>query len=160
RYVGAGSDQLIRRRALVLDGEKAAASLGTARRCAGPGLADHEVAGLDVLGARGRRGHDGDEGCKYEPGCHFFHVRLRWGGGPCCIRCTSRREHTAGEWMEQEVLFVEEIVDPEIERETHGRVIVNLRIEHEVILEGSEQVRNGVIQVSNIACRCNAPRPC
>jgi hypothetical protein len=62
--------------------------------------------------------------------------------------------------MEQEVLFVEEIVDPEIERETPGRVIVNLRIEHEVILEGSEQVRNGVIQASNIACRCNAPRRC
>jgi len=50
--------------------------------------------------------------------------------------------------MEQEVLFVEEIVDPEIERETHGRVIVNLRIAHEVIVEGSEQVRNdiGVVQ--------------
>lgn len=34
--------------------------------------------------------------------------------------------------MEQEVLLVEEIVDPEIECETPGRVIVNLRIDHEV----------------------------
>ena len=49
------ADQPVRRRALVLDGEIAAGDLRAARRGPAPGLRDDEIAGLDLLGARGRR---------------------------------------------------------------------------------------------------------
>src|SRR5882724_5516519 len=45
------ADQPVRRRALVLDGEVAAADFGATRRGAAPGLRDYEIAGLDLLGA-------------------------------------------------------------------------------------------------------------
>ena len=52
--IAGAADQPVRRRALVLDGEIAARDLGAAGRRAAPGLRDDEIAGLDLLGARGR----------------------------------------------------------------------------------------------------------
>src|ERR1700722_20826622 len=46
------ADQPVRRRALVLDGEVAAADFGATRRGAAPGLRNYEISGLDLLGAR------------------------------------------------------------------------------------------------------------
>ena len=50
--------------------------------------------------------------------------------------------------MEQEVLLVEEIIDAEIEREILRRVVVDLHVDDEVIVEGAEDVGDdvGVIQ--------------
>lgn len=55
---------------------------------------------------------------------------------------------SAGERMEQEVLLVEEIVDAEVEGEVLGRTIVNLHVDHEIVVEGAEYMRDnvGIIQ--------------
>jgi len=54
RYIARSVDQPVRRAALVLDGEIAAAGLRPLRRGAAPGLADNEITGLDLVGTRGR----------------------------------------------------------------------------------------------------------
>src|SRR6185369_8231453 len=51
--IAGAADQPVRRRALVLDREKAARDLRAAGRCPAPGLRDDEIAGLDLLGVRG-----------------------------------------------------------------------------------------------------------
>src|SRR5262249_33039304 len=102
------ADKLVRRAALVLDGEEAAADLGAARRCAGPGLRDHEIAGLDVVGARGRceTNEDGstedparDQGAGRLFGLHsdapflLFHC-TKWAAG-CSVPSTPTKAKTS-----------------------------------------------------------------
>jgi hypothetical protein len=64
--IAGAADQAVWRRALVLDREKAARNLRASRRRAAPGLRNDEVAGLDLLGVRGRtqeskQGGEGEE---------------------------------------------------------------------------------------------------
>src|ERR1700722_903137 len=47
---------------------------------------------------------------------------------------------SAREGMEQEVLLVEEIIDPEIEREIRRRIVVDLQVDPEEFVEGAEHV--------------------
>src|ERR1700760_966233 len=51
---------------------------------------------------------------------------------------------SAGERMEQEVLLVEDVIDPEIEREIFRRVVMHLQVDHEEIIEGPVDVRNDI----------------
>ena len=74
--VSGPADQPVRRSALVLDGEIAAADLGPPRRGAAPGLRDHEIAGLDLLGAERvarkfaiRKAHAAARATDINPGC-------------------------------------------------------------------------------------------
>jgi hypothetical protein len=50
--------------------------------------------------------------------------------------------------VEQEVLLVEEVIDPEIEREIFGGVVMDLHVHDEVVIEGAVDVGDdvGVIQ--------------
>jgi hypothetical protein len=52
RDIGGSADQTVRRVALVFDGEIAASGLRPLRRGVALGLADDEVAGLDIIGMR------------------------------------------------------------------------------------------------------------
>jgi hypothetical protein len=66
RDIAGAADQPVRRRALVFDRQKAARNLRAAGRRAAPGLRDDEIAGLDLLGVRGRtpdskQGGEGEE---------------------------------------------------------------------------------------------------
>src|SRR5512143_1614294 len=50
-----------------------------------------------------------------------------------------RRQHIgpARERMEQEILLIEDIIDAEVEREVVRRVVVDLRVHHEEIVESA-----------------------
>ena len=48
----------------------------------------------------------------------------------------ARTKVLPGKRMKQEVLFVEEIIDPEIEREIRRRVVVDFHVHHDVTIEG------------------------
>src|SRR3954464_10316547 len=48
------------------------------------------------------------------------------------------------EGMEQEVLLIEQIIYPEIEREIPGGVVMDLHVHHEEVIEGTEDMRNAV----------------
>jgi hypothetical protein len=72
------------------------------------------------------------------PASCFFRLEF----SPTCSERVFRGENegSAGKWMEQEVLFVEDIIDPEIEREILGRVVMDLHIHHEEIIERAEHM--------------------
>src|SRR6185312_3571360 len=61
-----------------------------------------------------------------------------------------RRENVSPsrERMEQEVLFVEQIIDSEIEREILRGVVVHFHVHHKKVVEGAEYMRDdiGVIE--------------
>ncbi len=69
------ADQPIRRRALVLDGEIAAANFRSAGRRAAPGLRDHEIAGLDLLSACRRGDEMPEHGGASDGACDGFDPR-------------------------------------------------------------------------------------
>src|SRR5580692_6442399 len=55
---------------------------------------------------------------------------------------------SARERVEQEVLLVEEVVDPEIEREICRGIVMDLHVDHDVVVESAVDVGDdvGVIQ--------------